>query len=440
MSGEAMRAWLAWASVFVQSRRMIPSSRSDRAVAVALDESDPLRARRGDFALPPGVIYLDGNSLGALPSAVPARIDAVLREQWGQGLVRSWNGAGWIDLPARVGARIARLIGARPDEVLVADSTSINVFKLLAAALEMQPRRRTILSEEGNFPTDLYMAQGLCGLTGRAELKLVRADAGPEAIVEAIDEDVAVVMLTEVDFRTGRRHDMQAVTARAHARGALVLWDLAHSAGAFPVHLNQARADFAVGCGYKYLNGGPGAPAFLYVRQDLQARAEQPLSGWMGHARPFDFVHRYEPAAGIARHLCGTPTILSLAALDAALDAFDGVDMAALRQKSVSLMETFIARVETEAAALGLVLASPRDADRRGSQVSYRHPAGYAIMQALIAGGVIGDFRAPDILRFGFTPLYLSHADIFDAAEMLCDVIRTGRYERPEFHRRALVT
>jgi kynureninase len=286
---------------------MIPSSRSDRAAAAALDEIDPLRDRRGDFVLPPGVIYLDGNSLGVLPRAVPARIEAVLKDQWGQGLVRSWNSAGWIDLPARVGARIARLIGARPDEVIAADSTSLNVFKLLAAALEIQPRRRTILSEEGNFPTDLYMAQGLCGLTGRAELKLVRADADPHAIVDAINEDVAVVMLTEVDFRTGRRHDMQAVTARAHARGALVLWDLAHSAGAFPVHLNEAGADFAVGCGYKYLNGGPGAPAFLYVRQDLQARAEQPLSGWMGHARPFDFVHQYEPAAGIARHRAAHP-------------------------------------------------------------------------------------------------------------------------------------
>lgn len=415
---------------------MIPSSRSDRAAAAALDQVDPLQERRGDFVLPPGVIYLDGNSLGALPKAVPARIDAVLKDQWGQGLVRSWNSAGWIDLPARVGARIARLIGARPDEVIVADSTSLNVFKLLAAAMVLQPRRGTILSEEGNFPTDLYMAQGLCSLTGRADLKLVRSDA----IVDAIHEDVAVVMLTEVDFRTGRRHDMKAVTARAHAQGALVLWDLAHSAGAFPVHLNEVGADFAVGCGYKYLNGGPGAPAFLYVRHDLQAQAEQPLSGWMGHARPFDFVNRYEPAAGIARHLCGTPTILSLAALDAALDAFDGIDMAVLRHKSVSLMETFIARVESEAPALGLTLASPREADRRGSQVSYRHPAGYAIMQALIAGGVIGDFRAPDILRFGFTPLYLSHADVFDAAERLCDVIRTRRFERSEFHRRALVT
>jgi kynureninase len=407
-----------------------------REAAIALDRADPLAGRRELFLLPPGVIYLDGNSLGALQKGVRERVLSVMDDEWGRGLVRSWNGAGWIDLPSRVGARIARLVGARSDEVIVADSTSVNVLKLLAAALHLRPERRVILSEEDNFPTDLYMAQGLCRLSGRAELRLV----SPGSVVDAMSDDVAVVMLTQVDFRTGRRHDLHAITARAHARGALVLWDLAHSAGAFPVPLNDAGADFAVGCGYKYLNGGPGAPAFLYVRRDLQAEAEQPLSGWMGHARPFEFTHRYEPAPGIARHLCGTPPILSLAALDAALDAFDGIDMEAVRRKSVSLMDTFLARVEAEAPSLGLSLASPRDAEQRGSQISYRHPEGYAIMQALIAAGVIGDFRAPDILRFGFTPLCLSHAEAFDAAERLCDVIRSRAFDAPELRRRARVT
>lgn len=407
-----------------------------RAAAAALDESDPLKDRRKEFLLPQGIIYLDGNSLGPLHLSVPARIDAVLREQWGQGLIRSWNSAGWIDLPARVGARIARLCGAAADEVIVADSTSINTFKLLAAAMKLRPARRVILSEENNFPADLYIAQGLCSLTERAELVVARCGT----LLDAITEEVAVVMLTQVDFRTGRRHDLKSITERAHEKGALVLWDLAHSVGAFPVALNDVNADFAVGCGYKYLNGGPGAPAFVYVRRDLQAAVQQPLSGWMGHARPFEFLNRYEPAPGMARHLCGTPAILSLSALDAALDAFEGVDMAVVRQKSISLTQTFIRRVEAEAEPLGLTLASPRESEHRGSQVSYRHSSGYAIVQALIADGVIGDFRAPDILRFGFTPLYLSHVEAFAAAERLCEVIRTRRFDRPEFHKRAPVT
>jgi kynureninase len=400
-----------------------------------LDAADPLAGRRALFHLPAGVIYLDGNSLGALPKSVAGRVAGVIEREWGEGLIRSWNDAGWIDLPGRVGARIARLIGAEPDAVVVGDSTSVNVFKTLDAALGLVPGRRVVLSDSGNFPTDLYMAEGLAKLrAGGFELRVVE----PEAVEDAIGDDLAVLMLTEVDYRTGRRHDMARLTAKAHAHGGLTLWDLAHTAGALPAEIAAAGADFAVGCGYKYLNGGPGAPAFLYVAPRHAARIDPVLSGWMGHDAPFAFVPNYVPAPGIERMRTGTPPILGIAALDAALDAFDGVDMAAIHAKSAALCDLFIAAVE--ATTPGVTLATPREAARRGSQVSFRVPEGYAVMQALIARGVIGDFRAPDIIRFGFTPLYVSHEDAVRAAGHVATVIGERLWDDPRFKRKAKVT
>ncbi len=412
-------------------------SRLDRAQCLALDADDPLAAKRGEFLLPEGVIYLDGNSLGALPRATPARIAEVVAAQWGGDLIRSWNKHGWIELPRRVGDKIARLIGAGPGEVVVADSTSINLFKVLAAALRLNPQRRVILSERENFPTDLYIAQGLAGLLDQGHrLRLVEGDE----VLAAIDDDTAVVMLTQVNYRTGAIHDLAQVTRAARDKGALMLWDLAHSAGAVPVDLRAADADFAVGCGYKYLNGGPGAPAFVWVAPRHQERFVQPLSGWLGHDAPFAFETEYRPAAGIGRYVCGTPPVLSLAALDAGIDLLLSADIAALREKSVALTELFIRAVEQECAGLGLALVSPRDPARRGSQVSFTHAQGYPVMQALIARGVIGDFRAPDILRFGFAPLYLRFVDVWDAAAALRDILATRAWNRPEFHRREKVT
>ncbi len=401
------------------------------------DGADPLAAWRRRFVLPENLIYLDGNSLGPLPTTTAGRLDDAVREEWGQGLIRSWNAAGWIDLPRRLGAKLAPLIGAAPHEVTVADSTSINLFKLLIGALRLRPDRRVIVSEAGNFPTDLYIAQGIVELLG-GDYEIRYAE--PDDIAAAIDRDVAVAMLTQVDFRSGRMHDMAAVTKAAQAAGALMLWDLAHSAGAFPVDLTGAGADFAVGCGYKYLNGGPGAPAFLFVAERHQDALIAPLSGWMGHARPFDFARDYAPAAGIDRQLCGTPPVLSMTALDAALDIWAEVDMAAVRAKSVALSDLFIDLVEDRCAGHGFALASPRSADARGSQVSFAHADGYAIMQALIARGVIGDFRAPDILRFGFAPLYLRYVDIWDAVEVLRAVMESRAWDTAEFKQRAAVT
>ena len=402
-----------------------------------MDSADPLARYRDAFALPPQVIYLDGNSLGALPRQAEQRVRAVMTRQWGEDLIKSWNLHDWIGAPARIGAKIARLIGAQPTEVLVADSTSLNVFKALHAALRLRPGRRLILSDEGNFPTDLYMAQGLADLLGAShELKIV----SPDRIAASLTEEVAVLMLTEVDYRTGRLHDMAALTRTAHDKGALTLWDLAHSAGAFPVDLNGSGADFAVGCGYKYLNGGPGAPAFIFVAERWQNSAEQPLFGWMGHDAPFAFDLDYRPRAGIARFLVGTPPILSLTALEAGLDLFAEVDLAALRRKSSALGDLFIGVAEQELSGCGFTLASPREAAARGSQVSLRHPEGYPIMQALIARGVIGDFRAPDILRFGFAPLYVSFADVWNAVAQLGAVMAGTEWQRPEFRRRAAVT
>ena len=392
-------------------------------------------ATRAMFALPEGVIYLDGNSLGALPRAAADRVARTVTGEWGQMLIRGWNQAGWMDMPARVGDRIGRLIGAPAGSVVMGDTLSIKVYQALASAAELRPDRRVILSDTGNFPSDLYIADGLCRTLGDG-WRLVTV--APEDVADAIDDSVAVLMLTEVDYRTGRLHDMAALTARAHAAGALTVWDLAHSAGALPVDLAGAGADFAVGCSYKYLNSGPGGPAFIYVAPPLAERVRPALSGWLGHEAPFAFDLDYRPGRGIERMRVGTPPILQLAALDAALDVFDMTTMADIRARSIELSQAFIAAAE--AACPGLTLASPRDPAARGSQVSFRHPEGYAIMQALIARGVIGDFRAPDILRFGFTPLYVTPEDVEGAVAVMADILRTRAWDRPEFKRRARVT
>lgn len=407
-----------------------------RAACEALDREDPLASRRALFDLPQGVLYLDGNSLGVLPRNVPGRLEQAVRQEWGRDLIRSWNTAGWIDLPTRVGARIAPLIGAGADEVICADSTSVNIFKLAAGALALRPDRKVILSEPGNFPTDLYVLEGLAGLAGEVELRLAAAEDLPQALTE----DVAVMLLTHVHYKSGRLHDMADLTARAHEVGALALWDLSHSCGALPVDLAGAGADLAVGCGYKYLNGGPGAPAFAYVARRHQAGFRSPLSGWMGHARPFDFIDAYEPGPGMARALCGTPSVLGMTALEAALEAFDGVEMNQVRAKSMALGDLFLDLVEQRCGGHGFAVACPRDARQRGSQVGLAHPEGYAIMQALIARGVIGDFRAPDILRFGFTPLYVGYADVWDAVEILAQVMASGEWREPRFQEKAAVT
>ena len=417
------------------------------------DAQDPLRTLRDLFDLPPGVIYLDGNSLGALPRAVPARVAHVVAQQWGQDLIKSWNSAGWFALPRRVGDRIAPLIGAGGGEVVATDTTSINLYKVLSAALNIAaqdaPGRRTIVSERSNFPTDLYIAEALCRERG-CTLRLIE----PHEVATSLTPDVAVLMLTHVNYRTGALHDMAAITAAAHAAGALVVWDLCHSAGAVPVDLNGAQADFAVGCGYKYLNGGPGAPAFVWVHPRHVARCWQPLAGWWGHAQPFAFTPDYQPAMDITRYQCGTQPIVSLSALDCALDVFAAAEklggMAALRAKSLALTDLFIDAVEALCPG-AFTLVTPRAHARRGSQVCLTPtdalPAGsaYAIVQALIARGVIGDFRAgdaqqPDILRFGFTPLYLSFDNVLGAAQALAEVVRTREYAQARFHHKQAVT
>ncbi|MBO1435881.1 kynureninase [Meiothermus sp. CFH 77666] len=402
----------------------------------ALDRNDPLAAKREAFIIPEGLVYLDGNSLGVLPKAVQQHLKHVVTEQWGQGLIRSWNTHGWVDLPLRVGAKIARLIGAEEGEVVAADSTSVNLFKVLLAALRLRPERRVVVSDVENFPTDLYIAQGVSALLGGLELRFVKKSE----LEEALDHQTAVLMLTEVDYRTGYRYDMARLTQLAHEKGALVLWDLAHSAGAFPVHLNQHGVDFAVGCGYKYLNGGPGAPAFLFVARRHQQRTFPFLSGWMGHQTPFAFVPEYVAAEDIRRLTVGTPAVLSMSALDAALEVFADVDLEAVREKSLKLTDLFMELMEPLAERYGFELATPRAHAERGSQVSYRHPQGYAIMQALIGQGVIGDFRAPDIMRFGFTPLYLRFADVSEAVERLERVMQLELWKDPRFSERAKVT
>ena len=392
-------------------------------------------ATKALFHLPAGMIYLDGNSLGPLPKSAAARVAQTVEREWGEMLITGWNKAGWMDKPMRVGDRIARLIGAEPGHVVMGDTLSIKVYQALASSLEMTPTRRVILSDTGNFPSDLYMAEGLIRTLGNGyTLKTV----APEDVLDAIDDTVAVTLLTEVDYRTGRKHDMGAITARAHHHGALTIWDLAHSAGAFQVHLAQCHADFAVGCTYKYLNSGPGGPAFIYVAPRHADTARPALSGWQGHSAPFAFDLDYRPATGAERMRVGTPPILQLAALEASLDIWDTVDMAALRQASLALSDQFIKGVE--AACPSLTLATPRDHAQRGSQVSFRHPEGYAIMQAMIARGVIGDFRAPDIIRCGFTPLFINSTDVAKAVDILADIMQNALWDRPEYKTRAKVT
>jgi kynureninase len=401
------------------------------------DREDPLQRFRDAFVMPEGVLYFDGNSLGPLPKATLERIDRAIRQEWGRDLIQSWNAHGWIDLSVRTGGKIARLIGASPDEVLACDSTSVNVFKLVAAAIRLQPGRPVILSDTENFPTDLYMVQGLCGLLGGAiELRLVK-----EAEIEqAIDSTTALVMLTQVNYRSGRRHDMAAITAAAHRAGALVLWDLSHSTGAFPIDLHGANADLAVGCGYKYLNGGPGAPAFLYVAKRHQHAFRQPLSGWLGHDSPFMFDLDYRPAQDIRRAQSGTPPILSLIGLDAAIDLMLEVDMNAVRRKSIELSSLFMALIDEQCDGHGFTVVTPREPEQRGSQVCLRHSEGYPIVQALCARRVICDFRAADILRFGLTPLYMRFADVWDAVAILREIMQSGGWRQESFQKRAAVT
>jgi len=392
-------------------------------------------ATKRQFHLPAGMIYLDGNSLGPLPRATAARVAKTVEQEWGDMLITGWNKAGWMDKPMRVGDRIARLIGAEAGHVVMGDTLSIKVYQALASCLEMNPTRKVIVSDTGNFPSDLYMAEGLCRTLGAGyTLKTV----APEEVYDAIDETVAVTMITEVDYRTGRKHDMAALTARAHEKGALAIWDLAHSAGAFQVELAKCNVDFAVGCTYKYLNSGPGGPAFIYVAPRHAETARPALSGWQGHAAPFAFDLSYRPATGAERMRVGTPPILQLAALEASLDIWDGVDMAALRTASLALTDQFIAGIE--AACPDLTLATPRAHDQRGSQVSFRHPEGYAIMQAMIARGVIGDFRAPDIIRCGFTPLFIDADDVAKAIAIVADIMQNQLWDRPEYKTRAKVT
>ena len=408
----------------------------DRDACLARDKDDPLARYKDLFHIPKGLIYLDGNSLGIMPKAVPARVQEVVAQEWGEGLIRSWLDAGWWDMPKRVGAKIAPLICAETDEVLATDTTSVNLFKLIVAALKLRPERKVILSELGNFPTDLYIAQGIKEMFGGYELRLVTS----ENIMEAITDEVAVVSLTHVDYKTARILDMKAITAKAQKAGALMLWDLCHSAGAVPVELNAAGADLAVGCGYKYLNGGPGAPAYLYVRRGLQDDIRPPLSGWWAHARPFAFDTEFDPAEGITRNLCGTQSPLAMASLDKALDVWKGVDMKALRQKSIALTQLFMDLIEQECAGHGLVIVSPRDAAERGSHVSVQHPDAYAMSQAMRARGLIGDFRSPDLMRFGITPLYVGYADIHEAVARIADILKTGIWRRDEFKALTRVT
>ncbi len=391
---------------------------------------------RPQFHLPEGLVYLDGNSLGPLPKAAASRVNQTIEDEWGDLLIRAWNQADWINQPSRIGDRIARLIGAAPGTVILGDTLTIKVYQALAAALEINAERKIILSDTGNFPSDLYAAQGLINTLGQGyELKL----CAPEEIEAQLGEDVAVLMLTEVDYKTGRLHDMQTLTAKAHANGILTVWDLAHSAGALPVDLNGTDADFAVGCTYKYLNSGPGGPAFIYVKPGLADKVQQPaLAGWLGHEDPFAFDLDYRPGAGIERMRVGTPPILQLAALEASLDIWDQVDIHDVRARSIELGNLFIELVEASCPELSL--ASPREGQHRGSQVSFRFEQGYAAMQALIANGVIGDFRAPDIMRFGITPLYIDETDIRQAASIVEEVMNAKLWHNETYQQRAKVT
>ncbi|WP_267269340.1 kynureninase [Pseudomonas protegens] len=414
----------------------------DKNHCLSLDEQDPLAPLRQQFALPEGVIYLDGNSLGARPVAALERARQVIEQEWGDGLIRSWNSAGWRDLSQRLGDRLAPLIGAGSGEVVITDTTTINLFKVLSAALRVQaeraPERRVIVSESSNFPSDLYIAEGLTQMLEQGySLRLVDS---PEQLPAAIDQDVAVVMLTHVNYKTGYMHDMQAVTGLIHEAGALSLWDLAHSAGAVPVELNRSGADYAIGCTYKYLNGGPGSQAFAWVAPALCNLVTQPLSGWFGHARQFDMATQYEPASGIARYLCGTQPITSLAMVECGLEVFEQTDMQSLRRKSLALTDLFIELVEQRCAGHDLKLVTPRDHAKRGSHVSFEHPEGYAVIQALIARGVIGDYREPRIMRFGFTPLYTRFSEVWEAVQILGEILDEKTWAQAQFQVRHSVT
>lgn len=401
----------------------------NRADCLALDRDDPLAAARERFHLPEGLIYLDGNSLGALPRTTPARLAEVLEQQWGEGLVRSWNTAGWVDAPARVAARLAPLLGAGPDQLMIADSTSINLFKLLWAATRLRPERRVVLMEAGDFPTDAYLAQALAALDPHVHV----LRAAPEQLAALLDERVAVLLLSHVHYRTGARHDLAAWTARAHRVGALTLWDLAHSAGVLRCDLDNSGVDFAVGCGYKFLNGGPGAPSFLYVAARHQAAAFNPLQGWFGHARPFTFEADYQAAPGMARWQVGTPSILALAALEAALNVFRDLDPAQLEHKAQALGDIALAALEAQLPDAGFTVLTPREPTARGAQLSLAHPQAWPLCRALAAAGVLADYRPPGVLRMGFSPLLLRHVDVWDAVTVLAELWREGRWRAPQF-------
>lgn len=400
---------------------------TSREDCLALDAHDPLAAFRTRFALPEGVVYLDGNSLGARPKVAAARAQSIIGEEWGNGLIRSWNDADWIGLPAKVGDKLGQLIGAAPGEVVACDSTSVNLFKLLSAAFVLRPGRRVLLTDRDNFPTDNYVAEGVAAfLDGKVKIRVLPA----EEILAAIDQDVAVVSLTQVNYRTGRIYDMAKISAAATAMGALSLWDLSHSAGAIPVDLTGAGADLAVGCGYKYLNGGPGAPAYVFVPKRHHQAVRQPISGWMGHAAPFEFSGDFRPAPGIGRMLSGTPPVIALALLECGLDIIIEAGMDALRMKSMALSDLFISLITQHCDGHGLELISPQDANLRGSQVSYSYENGFGAMQALIARGVIGDFRQPNVMRFGFAPLYVTHIDLWDAVQALRAVLVGAEWKK----------
>jgi kynureninase len=417
----------------------IPTTREQ---CLARDAADPLAFTRHRFHLPEGVIYLDGNSLGAQPVDAASAMQHAMREGWGEQLIRAWNSHDWVNLPSRVGAQIAPLVGAAADEVVVADSTSVNLFKLLAAAVMVpavvnDPRRRVILSEQDNFPTDLYVAQGLQTLLdGKVELRT----APRTALLDAVDESVAVVMTTHVDYRSGHMLDMASLNAAAKQVGAMVLWDLSHSAGAVPLALNEDGCELAVGCGYKYLNGGPGAPAYLYVARHLQSRLEVPLAGWFGHRQPFEFASEYVPAADIRRFLCGTPSVLGTVALETGVRCFADVEMARVREKSLALSGLFRQLIQTQCAPFGLHCISPEADHERGSQLSFSHDHAYALMQAIIDRGVIGDFRRPNLVRFGFTPLYTRYVDCWDAVAVIRDVLEQQSWRNPQYQQQKTVT
>ena len=410
----------------------------DRSAVAAMDAADPLRRFRERFILPEGVIYLDGNSLGAASHDAIRELETATTREWSQDLIRSWNTAGWFDMPTVLGDRIGKLIGAAPGQMVVCDTTSINIYKLLHAALALRPGRSTIIAEASSFPTDLYIAEGVASTRPGTVLKLEGRD-GP-TIESLLDADTAVVVVNHVNYKSGALRDLAALTRKVQEAGALIIWDLCHTAGALPFDLDGAHVDFAVGCGYKYLNGGPGAPAFIYAAERHLSQVTQPLSGWWGHARPFAFEQGFDADPGIRRFLCGTQPILTMRALKGALDVWDEVDMAALRAKSIGLTDLFIALVEARCGAYGLALESPRDGARRGSQVSFSHHAAYQVMQALIARGVIGDFRAPATIRFGFTPLYVGYEDVFNAVEILEDILRTEAWADPRFAVKSAVT